>query len=167
MIPGHRNAVRSIAAAAGLAVLLVACGASTPTTPSTPPSAAASGPPPSTAPSGGSSPASSSPPAATPPTDPGASASSAAVCPVEPQTGRLPSDRLVDVVISKGEGADLVTFVLGDSSLPTPPQGFSNGSLDVATPPFAEGGSGLPIKVDGERVVSVRFTGKIMKNNET
>ena len=162
MIPGHRNAVRSIPIVACLALLVVACGASTPSTPS---SAAASGPPSSPAPSGGSSPAASFPPVVTPSTGPGASASAAAACPIEPQTGRLPSDRLVDVVISQGEGADLVTFVFGDSSLPTPPQGFSNGSLDVAIPPFAEGGSGLPIKVDGERVVSVRFTGMSLSND--
>ncbi len=167
MIPGHINAVRWIATAAGLAVLVVACGGSGPSaSPSAPsPSAVASGPPPSTAPSGGSSPAASVPPVVTPSTSPGATPSAAAVCAIEPQTGRLPSDRLVDVVISQGEVADLVTFVFGDASLPTPPQGFSNGSLDVATPPFAEGGSGLPIKVDGDRVVSVRFTGMSLSND--
>lgn len=161
MIPGYRNAVRSIAAAAGLVLLVMACGASTPSTPSTSPYTTAS-------PTPNSTPTPTSTivlPPASATAGPGASAPAPTACPIEPQTGRLPSDRLVDVVISSSGSADLVTFVFGDSSLPTPPQGTSKGSLDVAVPPYAEGGSGLPIKVDGERVVSVRFTGMSLSND--
>lgn len=162
--------MRSIATAAGVALLVTACGLTTlSTSPFTTASPSASTPstPPSTAPSGGTSPAAStSPPAATATAGPGASASAAPTsCPVEPQTGRLPSDRMVDVVISGNESADLVTFVFGDSSLPTPPQGSSKGSLDAAEPPFTHGSSGLPITVDGEHVANVRFTGMSLSND--
>ena len=158
MIPGYGNAVRSIATAAGLVLLVAACGV---TTLSTSPFTTASPTPNSTP-----TPISTIvlPPASAT-AGPGASAPAPTACPIEPQTGRLPSDRLVDVVISSSGSADLVTFVFGDSSLPTPPQGTSKGSLDVAVPPYAEGGSGLPIKVDGERVVSVRFTGMSLSND--
>ena len=170
MIPGPRHAVRSIATAVGLALLVAACGLTTlSTSPFTTSSPSASSPsmPPSTASSGGTIPAAStSPPAPTATASSGSTTASAATaCPIEPQTGRLPSDRMVDVAISRGEGADLVTFVFGDSSLPTPPQGTSKGSLEVAVPPYAEGGSGLPIDVDGERVVAVRFTGMSLSND--
>ena len=72
---------------------------------------------------------------------------------------------MVDVVISSSESADLVTFVFGDSSLPAPPQGSSKGSLEPAEPPYAEGASGLPIKVDGGHVATVRFTGMSLSND--
>lgn len=159
MIPGYRNAARSIAAAAGLVLLVAACGLTTlstsPYTTSAPTTASPSKPMSSIA----------LPPVATASTDPTASVSAAADCPIEPQDGSLPSDRLVDVVIAQGEDADLVTFVFGDASLPTPPQGTSKGFLEVAVPPYAEGGSGLPITVDGERVVAVRFTGMSLSND--
>lgn len=72
---------------------------------------------------------------------------------------------MVDVVISGGESADLVTFIFGNASLPAPPQGSSKGSLEAAEPPYAEGGSGLPIQVDGDRVANVRFTGMSLSND--
>ena len=169
MIPGHRHAVRSIATAAGLALLVAACGLSTlstsPYTTASPSASDASTPSP-TAPSGGTSPAAStSPPAATATAGPSATASAPAPCPIEPQTGRLPSDRIVDVAISSSESADLVTFVFGDSSLPTPPQGSSKGSLDAAQPPYSHGSSGLPIQVDGTNVAQVRFSGMSISND--
>lgn len=169
MISGHRRAVRTFATAAGVAMLVAACGlttlSSSPFT-TAPPSAASPSTPPSTAPSGRASPATSdSPPAATATAKPGASAPAPTACPIEPQTGRLPSDRIVDVVISGTESADLVTFVFGDWSLPTPPQGSSKGSLDAAEPPFTHGSSGLPMTVDGEHVANVRFTGMSLSND--
>jgi len=167
LISGHRHAVRSFATAAGVAMLVAACGlttlSSSPFTTATP-SAATPSTPPSTAPSGGTSPAASaSPPEAT--ATAGASAPAPTACPIEPQTGRLPSDRIVDVTISGSESADLVTFVFGDSSLPTPPQGSSKGSLDAAQPPYSHGSSGLPIQVDGTSVAQVRFSGMAISND--
>jgi hypothetical protein len=72
---------------------------------------------------------------------------------------------MVDVVVGSAGSQDVVTFVFGDLSLPEPPQGPSEGSLTVATPPFTHASSGLPIDVDGERVLEVRFTGMSLSND--
>lgn len=72
---------------------------------------------------------------------------------------------MVDVVIGSVGAQDLVTFEFGDPSLPEPPQGPSEGELNVATPPFTHASSGLPIEVDGERVLEVRFTGMSLSND--
>ena len=126
-------------------------------------------PSPSTAPSSSTAATTDAPtPAPTTPTptaSPAPTASEADACPIEPQTGRLPSDRLTDVVISTSPTADLITFVFGNMSLPEPPQGSSTGSLEAATPPFTEGASGLPIDVDGEHVAQVRFSGMSIVND--
>lgn len=156
-----------VAVAASVALVLAACGTSTPTTASTPPSA--SGSPAlstataSTIPSG-SAPLSTATASTSPVPSPTPSAAPTA-CPLEPQTGRLPSDRIVDVIISRAGSADLVTFVFGDPSLLAPPAGASKGSLDPAEPPFTNAASGLPIKVDGERVAQVRFSGMLLSND--
>jgi len=52
-----------------------------------------------------------------------------------------------------------VTFVFGEPSSPSPPQGASDGLLEAAEPPFVEGGSGLPLDVDGDHVAFIRFRG--------
>ena len=83
----------------------------------------------------------------------------ASPCPVETQTGRLPSDRMVDVRISTADAADLITFVFGPPSSASPPQGPSDGTLEAAEPPYTQAASGLPIEIDGEHVVIVRFVG--------
>ena len=78
---------------------------------------------------------------------------------IETQDGRLPSDRLVDVEVSSTGSADVVTFVFGEPSSISPPQGASDGLLEAAEPPFVEGASGLPLEVDGEHVAFIRFRG--------
>ena len=156
-----------VAFAASLTLVLAACGASTPTTASTQPSPVGSPAPPaataSTIPSG-SAPLPTDVASASPIPSP-APSNAPTACPLEPQTGRLPSDRIVDVIISRAGSADLVTFVFGDPSLAAPPAGTSKGSLDPAEPPFTNGASGLPIKVDGERVAQVRFSGMSLSND--
>lgn len=130
----------------GIAIAIVACGASTT---SAPPTATAAPTTLLTAP----------PASLDPTTDP------ATPCATTFPTGRLPSDRMVDVVVGSGGSQDLVTFVFGDLSLPEPPQGPSEGTLDAANPPFTHASSGLPIDVDGERVLEVRFTGMSLSND--
>lgn len=133
-----------------LAAVLAACGSSAPT--SAPPSPTPTG---TVAPNG----------TAAPSADTTATASAATPCATAFPTGRLPSDRMVDVVVSTAGSQDLVTFVFGELSLPEPPQGPSEGSLTVATPPFTHASSGLPVDVGGERVMEVRFTGMSLSND--
>lgn len=132
-----------------LALGLAACGSTTTT--SAPPSATASG-------------AATSAPI-TEGTPPPAASDPATPCATAFPTGRLPSDRLVDVLVGSAGSQDVVTFVFGALSLPDPPQGPSEGELTVATPPFTHASSGLPIDVDGERVLQVRFTGMSLSND--
>lgn len=133
-----------------LAVAIAACGSSTTSAPPTSTSTATAAP--STA-------------ATTPPASMEPAIAPATPCSLTFQTGRLPSDRMVDVVIASAGAQDLVTFVFGDLSLPAPPQGSSEGQLNVATPPFTHAASGLPIEVDGDRVLQVRFTGMSLSND--
>jgi len=104
-------------------------------------------------------------PSATPVPSPTAAPSTAEACPIAPQTGRLPSDRLTNVVVSTSATADLVTFVFGNFSLPEPPQGTSDGSLEAAVPPYTQAASGLPVQVDGEHVAQIRFSGMSLMND--
>ncbi len=112
-------------------------------------------------------PASSVTPAtpATPTVRPSASPTAAAACPIAAQTGRLPSDRMIDVTVATLDGADIVTFTFGESSLPEPPQGVSEGLLEAAAPPYVEGASGLPVDVTGEHVARLRFSGMSIMND--
>lgn len=102
--------------------------------------------------------------APTAPPTPTPSPTAVAGCPIASQTGRLPSDRLVDVVISSTATADIVTFVFGDDSLPGPP-GAPEGTLGSAEPPFVEGASGEPIELEGEHVALIRFAGMSIVND--
>lgn len=141
--------------------LVSACGATTPTTPPATGSPALASP--STAPATtdpSTAPASASPSAAAPTASPGGEA-----CQIAPQAGRLPSDRMTDVRISTSGTADLVTFVFGNLSVPEPPQGVSEGSLEAALPPFTQSASGLPIDVTGEHVAQIRFSGMSIVND--
>ncbi|MGK2850073.1 MAG: AMIN-like domain-containing (lipo)protein [Candidatus Limnocylindrales bacterium] len=136
-----------------LAVVVAACGSSTTT--SAPPSTAA---PATAAPTADAS--ATVAPASSDPTN-----APATPCTTTFQTGRLPSDRMVDVVVASAGSQDLVTFVFGDLSLPEPPQGPSEGELNVAIPPFTHASSGLPIDVDGEHVLEIRFTSMSLSND--
>jgi hypothetical protein len=90
--------------------------------------------------------------------------SAGAACPVEPQDGQLPSDRLVDVKIGSGADADVVTFVFGDASIGSP-AGVPMGSLFVPDPPFSQAGSGQEIDLHGDHVVAVRFEHLSLQND--
>jgi hypothetical protein len=152
-----------------MVVAVAACGTTTPSaTPSTSASAIASGLPVASASAAASIPATAAPASPAPTTGPAASAGAseaAEACPISPQTGRLPSDRLVDVRLSSIASADLVTFVFGEMSLPEPPQGVSEGALQAAVPPYTEGASGRPIDVAGEHIAQIRFAGMSLSND--
>lgn len=154
MHDANRRPARPLVVLMGLALLAAACGTTTPSSQASPSATAA---PSSVAPS---SPA----PSSAVPTAAPSLASAAAVCPIAPQTGRLPSDRLVDVVIGAAAGADVVTFVFGDDSLPGPPTA-PEGTLETADPPFTAGASGEPVEVGGEQVALIRFVGMSVAND--
>lgn len=118
-----------------LAFLSAAC--SSEVTPSTPPSAR---------PSPTASLALESPPAAS---------GGPSVCPIEPTSGRLASNRLLDVVVDPG--GTWVRFRFGPGTgLP------GEGRLEEAHPPFDRTPSGLPVEVLGERVVRLHFEALVL-----
>ncbi|OGO51261.1 MAG: hypothetical protein A2Z32_05845 [Chloroflexi bacterium RBG_16_69_14] len=98
----------------------------------------------------------------TPLTTPTASASATA-CVSMPQTGIVPSDRLTAIEVSGLPGRDIVRFEFGTGSLT--PAGPPTGSLDVASPPFTEGASGLPIDLEGEHALQVVFKNMSIMND--
>ena len=103
-------------------------------------------------------------PSATPsPTAPSASPSPVVSCVVQPQDGLLPSDRVVSVEVSTSADVDFVTFVFDDGSLS--PAGPPRGELTVAKPPFTYGPSGLPIDLDGNHALQVRFSAMSLYND--
>lgn len=130
--------------------LTAACGSTTPS------GAPSSSPTSSVVPTAHAS-ATTSPPTLANET-PNASASSALACPVTPQTGLLPSSRLVNLAISATSTYDLVTFVFAAPST-RGPAGPPRGTLDAVQSPFSHAGSGQPIDLLGEHAVLVRFTG--------
>ncbi len=89
----------------------------------------------------------------------------AEVCPIAPQTGRLPSDRMTGVTISSSPTADLVTFTFGNMSVSDPPQGVSEGSLQAAVAPYTQAGSGAEMAITGEHVAQIRFSGMSLSND--
>ncbi len=158
--PHPRRARRTLAFLVVAGIVVSACGGTTPTPL---PSASAAPSPASAAPATTEpsiAPASASPSALAPTASPAGEA-----CVIAPQTGRLPSDRMTDVVISTSGTADLVTFVFGNLSLPEPPQGVSEGSLEAAVPPFTQSASGLPVDVTGQHVAQIRFSGMSIVND--
>jgi hypothetical protein len=76
-------------------------------------------------------------------------------CPVVAQDGTLPSDRLIGVDVASGAGSDRMIFHFGNSALG--PGGIPTGELTLAEPPYTFGPSGLPIEMQGERVIQVVF----------
>ena len=144
-----------------LAILGLSIAACAPTTPSASPLTAAPSSSPSAAPAVTASPAAptaSVAPSATP------SASAAAVsCDLKPQTGQLPSDRLTGIQVLGVPGADIVRFEFSPGSLT--PAGPPVGSLEVATPPFTEGASGLPVDLQGKQAIQVVFRHMSLQND--
>lgn len=162
---GYRRSIPLTGVVVLVAVLAAGCGSTT-TTPSAPASAAPTAS--IEAPSAASTTATVSPTPSTATPSPTVAPSASAVaedCPIAPQTGRLPSDRLVDVKVFTSGSADLVTFEFGNQSVGDPPQGPSDGSLETAIPPFTEAASGLPVDVTGEHVAQIRFSGMSLMND--
>lgn len=154
MIHGYRRPrLTALAVLSALTLALAACDPSPGGSPS--PSATTAAP---------SAPAASPSSAASPTTASPVPSTSAATCAIAPQTGRLPSDRLVGIVISESATADVVTFQFGNDSLPGP-AGAPEGTLETAEPPFIQGGSGEPQEVIGEHVALVRFAGMSLAND--
>lgn len=164
---GPRRSLPLIVALAMAVLVGAGCGSTTTTaepSPSVVPPPSSSASPeadasPSTAPT-----AAPATPTPTPTVAPSQSAAAEA-CPIAPQTGRLLSDRVTGVTISTSASADLVTFEFGNMSVPEPPQGASEGTLEAAVPPYTEAASGLPVEVTGEQVALVRFTGMSLMND--
>lgn len=102
------------------------------------------------------------------PHTPGASSSAAASssaeatddgCVVAPQSGLLRSNTLIDLVVDSDGASDRVTFMFGPVA-PGPTGG--TGRLTAATPPFSQGGSGLPVKVLGTHHVQLHLDGMLI-----
>jgi hypothetical protein len=145
---------------ASLCLVALAAAACGPTASSATPSSPASASPTSAA----------SPSDATPTSSALASASAsprssvATTCPAMPQTAALPSDRFTDLKVDPGPSSDRLTFVFGNASLPgpaSPPEG----RLDVAPPPYTQAGSGATIKLTGDHVIAIRFSGMSLQND--
>jgi hypothetical protein len=148
--------VRVLVLVGAAALLLAACASAAP---SVSPSATP----------GASSPASVAPTAsaavvATPVPTVLPSASTPSTCPALPQSVALPSDRFTDLRVTGTTGADRLTFVFGDPSLPGP-AGPPRGELEAAAPPYTSAGSGAPIAMTGDHVVVVRFSGMSLSND--
>ena len=76
----------------------------------------------------------------------------------------LPSDRFTDIEVAPGADRRPAHVHLRQSLAagpPAPPQG----SLDVARPPYTQAASGEAIKITGDHVVLVRFTGMSLAND--
>jgi hypothetical protein len=139
-----------------VALVVGACG---PATSSATPSSSASPAPVPTS--------SISAPATTPSAIPSATAgasSSTAACAAMPQTADMPSDRFTDLKVTSGPSSDRLTFVFGNASLSNP-GGPPAGTLDVASPPYTQAGSGATIALTGDHVIAIRFSGMSLQND--
>ncbi len=81
-------------------------------------------------------------------------------CAVAEQTGVLRSNTLVDMDVRSDGVSDFVVFTLGEEA--ANPIGNGNGRLKAAQPPFAQGGSGLPVEIEGGHFVEVHFDGMLI-----
>lgn len=80
-------------------------------------------------------------------------------CIVAPQSGLLRSNTLIDLVVDSDGASDRVTFMFGPVA-PGPTGG--TGRLTAATPPFSQGGSGLPVEVLGTHHVELHLDGMLV-----
>lgn len=80
-------------------------------------------------------------------------------CVVPPQSGLLRSNTLIDMTVDSDGASDRVTFVFGPIE-PGPTGG--TGRLTVATAPFSQGGSGLPVEVLGAHHVQLHLDGMLI-----
>lgn len=148
-----------------LAVIAAACGSTTPPSGLGSPAVASQSAEASPLASPSATAAPTSTATATPASTPTTAPTAGEACQVPSETGRVPSDRLVDVRIAESDTADLVVFVFDDPSLPGPPQGPSSGTLEAAEPPFTEGASGQRIDLQGEHAAIVRFDRMSIQND--
>lgn len=110
---------------------------------------------PSTPPLTGSSTVSGTP-SAVPASSAPASAAPVTPCPISPVGWTPAGDRLTGVSVEPVPGGARVTFTFEPGrTIPTSPAA----AIRETHPPFAEGASGLPIDIAGERFVEVRFDG--------
>jgi hypothetical protein len=142
-----------------LVVLGLSIAACAPTTPSASPSIAA----PTTAPSAVVTASPAAPTATVAPSLTPTASAAAVSCDLKPQTGQLPTDRLTGMKISRLRGSDQVRFQFSPGSLT--PAGAPVGSLDVATAPFTEGASGLPIELQGDHALQLVFRHMSLQND--
>jgi hypothetical protein len=149
-----------------IAVLAVACGATTTTSEPSPgdstipsvtivPTVV-----PTSVPTSAPTSAPPSAPTSTPPTP----TASLAACEFVPQGGLLPSDRFTDIRVSSTASGDQITFVFDDPSIGNP-GGSPRGTLAIAPPPFTFGGSGEEIKMRGQNVLLMRFKHMSLSND--
>jgi hypothetical protein len=162
MHPFDRKLTPILTTVAALALAVAACGGSSSGAASPSPVGPSLTAPPMVTPS--AAPTASATPPATPLPTPVASPSPAEACAIELESGPIVSDRLVDVTIEGTDDADIVTFVFGNPS-PERPQGPADGRLQAATPPYTQAASGLPVKLNGEHVAEVMFTGMSIMND--
>lgn len=80
-------------------------------------------------------------------------------CPVVERTGDLRSNTLVDMTVSVDGLVDRITFQLGEVA---PGPIGSTGRLRAVEPPFAQGGSGLPVEVAGSHFVELHLDGMLL-----
>ena len=144
-----------------LAILGLSVAACAPATPSASPSTAAPSSTPSATATTTASPAAPTA-TVTPAVTPSPSTASVS-CDLKAQTGQLPSDRLTGMEISRLPGSDQVRFQFSPGSLT--PAGAPVGSLEVATPPFTEGASGLPIELQGDHALQLVFRHMSLQND--
>jgi hypothetical protein len=71
---------------------------------------------------------------------------------------------MTDVVVSRSDTADVVTFVFGNSSIGSP-AGPPQGTFEAVEPPFTEVASGQPITLAGEHVVRLKFEHMSLQND--
>ncbi len=164
---GHRRSVPLIGVFTLVALLATACGTTASTASPSASSAVAS---PTSAATSTPSATPSVAPSATPaptaaPTEAPSPSPVAEACPIVPQTGRLPSDRMTGVTISSSPTADLITFSFGNMSVSDPPQGVSEGSIETAVAPYTQAGSGAEMDITGEHVAQIRFSGMSLSND--
>jgi hypothetical protein len=143
----------------GLLILGLSIAACGPTTPSAAPSTAA----PSAVPSLSVTASPAAPTATVVPSSAPSASAAVVSCDLKPQTGQLPSDRLTGIQVVGVPGADIVRFQFSPGSLT--PAGPPVGSLDVATPPFTEGASGLPVDLQGKSALQVVFRHMSLQND--
>jgi hypothetical protein len=153
-LPPRRLALLAVVTV--VTMLLTACAPNQSSQPPSPSAAASSA-------AIASASASAPPPSASVAPSSGAGSPSSSECAVEPQDGLLPSDRVVSVEVSTSPTTDFVTFSFDAGSLT--PAGPPKGELTVAEPPFTFGPSGLPIDLQGQHALQVRFSGMSLSND--